>query len=177
MGRQLEHWHDFYLLLGTAGATLVALLFVAVSLGAGFLTEDRAPATRIFFSTVVIHFVEVFLISAVALIPAHKTIFFAVVIGCFALAGLSVSAFATIQLIRNRWSNYVQDHFAYGLLPAIGYAALLGAAVTILSGWAASLDVLAGALLLLLCVNIRNAWDLMLSMVRRPRAPDEGGPR
>jgi hypothetical protein len=31
-----------------------------------------------------------------------------------------------------------------------------------------SLDLLAGALLLLLSVNIRNAWDLMLSMVRGP---------
>jgi hypothetical protein len=31
------------------------------------------------------------------------------------------------------------------------------------------LEVLAGALLLLLLVNIRNAWDLMLSMVRRAR--------
>ena len=29
-----------------------------------------------------------------------------------------------------------------------------------------ALDVLAGSLLLLLIVNIRNAWDLTLSMVR-----------
>ena len=28
----LKEWHDFYLLVGTAGATLLALLFVAVSL-------------------------------------------------------------------------------------------------------------------------------------------------
>ena len=32
----LKEWHDFYLLVGTAGATLLALLFVAVSLGAVF---------------------------------------------------------------------------------------------------------------------------------------------
>jgi hypothetical protein len=37
----LKGWHDFYLLVGTAGATLLALLFVAVSLGIGFLTEER----------------------------------------------------------------------------------------------------------------------------------------
>src|SRR5580704_12466997 len=34
----LKEWHDFYVLVGTAGATLLALLFVAVSLGTGFLT-------------------------------------------------------------------------------------------------------------------------------------------
>jgi hypothetical protein len=32
---------------------------------------------------------------------------------------------------------------------------------------------LAGALLLLLIVNIRNAWDLMLSMVRQQTAREQ----
>ena len=31
----LHEWHEFYLLVGTAAATVLALLFVAVSLGAG----------------------------------------------------------------------------------------------------------------------------------------------
>jgi len=31
---------------------------------------------------------------------------------------------------------------------------------------------LAGGLLLLLLVNIRNAWDLMLTMARRHEAPN-----
>ena len=33
----LEHWHEFYVLLGTGAAALVALQFVAASLGAGYL--------------------------------------------------------------------------------------------------------------------------------------------
>ena len=53
---ELERWHDFYLLVGTAGATLVALLFVAISLGVGFLNDKRAAATRAFYSPVVVHF-------------------------------------------------------------------------------------------------------------------------
>jgi len=177
LAKELEHWREFYLLVGTAGSTLVALLFVAVSLGAGYLNAERTLATRTFFSTVVIHFVEVFLISAIALIPSHKTTFFAVVIGGFGLAGLAVSAYASIQLIRHKWTEFLQDHFAYGLLPAIGYVALLVAAVTICNEWEPSLDVLAGALLLLLCVNIRNAWDLMLSMVRGPHLASDPAKR
>ena len=58
---KLERWHDFFVLVGTAGATLVALLFVAVSLGVGFLTDGRAAATRAFFSPVVVHFTAIFL--------------------------------------------------------------------------------------------------------------------
>jgi hypothetical protein len=49
---------------GTAGATLLALLFVAVSLGAGYLTEERQSATRTFMSPVVVHFTSVFFLSA-----------------------------------------------------------------------------------------------------------------
>ncbi len=173
LAKELEHWREFFFLLGTAGSTLVALLFVAVSLGAGYLNEQRTLATRTFFSTVVIHFVEVFLISAIALIPAHRTIFFAVVMGGFGLAGLAVSAYASVQLIRHQWTEFLQDHFAYGLLPALGYVALLVSAVMILNEWEASIDLLAGSLLLLLCVNIRNAWDLMLSMVRGPHLANE----
>src|SRR3569833_3390166 len=60
LSEALEKWHDFYLLLGTGAAALVALLFVAVSLGAGFLNEERAEATRTFFSPVVVHFSAVF---------------------------------------------------------------------------------------------------------------------
>lgn len=56
-------------------------------------------------------------------------------------------------------------------MPAIGYAALIGAAVLIYTGREAGADVLGGGLLLLLIVNIRNAWDLTLTMVRRRRDP------
>jgi len=163
----LHEWHEFYILVGTAGATLVALLFVAVSLGAGFLTEDRAAATRAFFSPVVIHFGAILVISAIALVPSHRSSFFAALIGACALFGGGVSAFTTVQLLRNRWTDYLQDHLSYGMLPLAGYIALMAAAWMIFTRHEASLDVLAGALLVLLIINIRNAWDLTLSMVRR----------
>jgi hypothetical protein len=163
----LESWHDFFVLLGTAGATLLALLFVAVSLGAGFLSDSRAGATRAFFSPVVVHFSAVFFLSAVALMPGHRPGFFAVVIGICALAGLSVALYATIQLLRHDWTKYKQDHLAYGLLPTVAYLALLVAAEMIWVENEFAVDVLAGALLVLLLVNVRNAWDLTLSMVRR----------
>ena len=34
----IEDWHDFDLLVGTAAATLVGLMFVAASIGASFYT-------------------------------------------------------------------------------------------------------------------------------------------
>ena len=39
----LAPWHEFYELLGTAAAALVALLFVAASIGASVLTRTGEP--------------------------------------------------------------------------------------------------------------------------------------
>jgi hypothetical protein len=163
----LKGWHDFYLLVGTAGATLLALLFVAVSLGAGFLTEERQGGTRTFMSPVVIHFTSVFFLSAVALIPSHQAKFFAALIGATALMGATISTYITIRVVRTDMTNYMEDYLAYGILPGLGYLALLAAAVSIYLEKDFGLDALAGALLLLAIVNIRNAWDLSLTMVRR----------
>lgn len=164
--RTFEHWHDFFLLVGTAGATLVALLFVAVSLGTGFLTEKRAAATRVFYSPVVVHFTAVFFIAAVGIAPARSPAILAATIGAASLFGIGVSVFAIVQLLRHRWTQYVRDHLAYGVLPAMCYAALIAAAAMIYTKSEYAAEDLACALLLLMIVNIRNAWDLMLSMVR-----------
>ena len=93
-------------------------------------------------------------------------VFFAALIGASALIGATISAFITVELVRRTGPNTCATHLAYGLLPAVGYLALFVAAVTIYKELDIALDVLAGALLLLLLINVRNTWDLMLSMVR-----------
>jgi hypothetical protein len=77
--------------VGTSGATLLALLFVAVSLGTGYLPEEHQLATRTFMSPVVVHFTSVFFLSAVALFPWHQAKVFAALIGATALIGAIIS--------------------------------------------------------------------------------------
>ena len=110
--------------------------------------------------------------SAVALIPWHQARFFAALIGATALIGAIISTYITIQVVRTEMTNYLEDYLAYGLLPGVGYLALLAAAVSIYLEKDFGLNVLAGALLLLTIVNIRNAWDLLLTMVHRHRRKD-----
>lgn len=169
---ELKDWHDFYVLVGTAGATLLALLFVAASIGAGFLSEGRQSATRTFMSPVVVHFASVFFVSAVALFPWHQAEFFAALIGVAALVGAIISTYITVQVVRTDMTNAVEDYLAYGLLPGLSYLAQLAAAMLIYLEKDVGLNALAGALLLLAIVNIRNAWDLTLTMVRRNRRSD-----
>jgi hypothetical protein len=163
----LHEWHEFYILLGTAGATLLALLFVAVSLGTGFLSNKDQRGTRTFMSPVVIHFTSVFFLSAVCLVPSHGPVFFAVLIAATAVIGVIVSIVISVWVVRTEMTQYLPDYFAYGLLPVGAYLTLLAASIMIYCGQDYALEVLARGLLLLAIVNIRNAWDLTLSMVRR----------
>lgn len=171
LARILAEWHDFFLLVGTAGATLVALLFVAASLGAGYMTAEGAMGTRTFMTPVVIHFASVFFMSAVALVPSMNTAVFAGLIGAAALVGIGVSIFVIAMVLTSNMTSDNFDRLAYGLLPAAAYIAALTAAALVFTGKEWSIDVLGGALLLLTIVNIRNGWDLTLSMVRRHARP------
>jgi hypothetical protein len=163
----LHEWHEFYVLLGTAGATLLALLFVAVSLGTGLLNNKDQQGTRTFMSPVVIHFTSVFFLSAVCLVPSHGPVFFAILIGVTAVIGIAVSIVISVWVMRTEMTQYLPDYFAYGLLPVGAYLALMAASIMIYLARPYALEVLAGGLLLLTIVNVRNAWDLTLSMVRR----------
>jgi hypothetical protein len=61
-----------------ASAALVALLFVAVSIGASFLTPERSVATRTFMSPVVFHFSTLLIISLIAMVPSHTALSLAI---------------------------------------------------------------------------------------------------
>jgi hypothetical protein len=159
-------WHDFYMLLGTASAALVALLFVAVSIGASFLTPQRSVATRTFMSPVVFHFSTLLLISLIAMVPSHTALSLAIGVALVATAGLIYTTVVLVGLARVS-TGEIADRFGYGIFPLASYAAMLGAAGLVISRATFAADILAAALLLLLAVNIRNAWDLMLAFARQ----------
>jgi hypothetical protein len=166
-----REWHEFYILLGTAAAALVALLFVAVSIGTGFLTAERAAGVRTFMTPVVAHFSTILFFSLLMLAPADPGWLIPALTATTALIGICIGAVITVRVARDVYEDVVvTDAFAYGALPVLAYVAMLCAAVT---RWRYSPELLAGGLLLLLLVNIRNAWDLMLTMVRRHSQPSD----
>jgi hypothetical protein len=59
----LHDWHDFYVLLGTAAATLIGLMFVAASIGAGLFTDEHKDMMRTFLTPTIIHFCAVLFFS------------------------------------------------------------------------------------------------------------------
>jgi hypothetical protein len=162
----LERWHEFYILLGTAAAALVGLLFVAASIGAGYLSAERASPTRTFTSPIVFHYTYVLFLSLVSLMPTNTDTSLAAIIGLSAAAALVYSGFILVRVLRSHTTD-LDDRLGYGAGPVAAYAAALAAAVLIFERWVVGPALLAGALTLLLLVNIRNAWDLTVFFAQR----------
>lgn len=162
----LEDWHDFYILLGTAAAALVALLFVAASIGASAMRPEHARARQTYISPVLFHYAAILFTSLIALVPTQTPLWLGISIGSVALAGLLYSLFVCFQLIRASVAD-ITDLMGYGGGPAAAYAAALVSACLFKSQSAAAVDVVAGAFMVLLVINIRNAWDLFIALALR----------
>jgi hypothetical protein len=67
---QLGAWHNFYLLLGTAAATLTGLMFIVVSLGPRLIATHTATGVRAFVTPTVMYFTTVLVVAALMTIPA-----------------------------------------------------------------------------------------------------------
>jgi hypothetical protein len=162
----LDGWHEFYTLLGTAAAALVALLFVAASIGAGYISAERGSPTRTFTTPVVFHYTFVLFLSLVSLIPTNTDTSFAIIIGLSAVGALVYSGFVLRRVMRSNIKD-IDDRLGYGAGPLAGYVATLVAAVFVFERSPVGPPLLAGALILLLLINIRNAWDLTVFFAQR----------
>ncbi len=167
----LAPWHDFYVVTGTAGATLVGLLFVAASLGSGVFTEERRPHFRAFVSPSVAHFSSALALSLAALAPLHRWLLLGVIEGGVALFGLGYASIVWGGMIRLGITAALdfEDRVWYGALPAIAYAVVVGTAIALCAGRPIALSVLPLGVGLLLLVGIRNAWDITSWTITRHR--------
>jgi hypothetical protein len=166
-------WHDFYLLVGTASATLVGLMFVAASIGAQVFTERSREGMRAFISPTVVHFGAVLFICIAATVPSQTWVTLAVLLVFGGAAGTIYAARVWVQLfIRRSFAVDVVDRLFYALIPVVGYLLVAGAAFLLLDRSQWSLEVLAAALITLLYAGIRNAWDMTMWIVIRVPVAD-----
>jgi hypothetical protein len=166
----LHAWHDFYVFIGTAAATLIGAMFVVASIGGGFLSRDRSPEIRAFLTPTVAHLATVMLVSALMLVPGLEAPSLLAPLALAGLGGLVYAGLVGARLLRRKID--LGDRVWYAVVPFLGYALTL-AAVVMIALWAPrSLEILAISMLVLLIAGIRNAWDLILFFVAQPRGPN-----
>jgi hypothetical protein len=157
----LEPWHDFYMLLGTASATMIGLLFVAASVGSGIFSRSRRGAQRMFLSASVVHFGGVLAISLLVLAPLRGWFNF----------GLVYCGLTWADVVRDGLIVRIdlEDRLWYALGPVVGYLIEAGAGAGLVLRCRWGCPGLAVAMGVLLLVSIHNAWDITIWSVTRDK--------
>src|SRR4051812_31773258 len=155
----LTRWESFYVITGTAAATLIGLQFVVITLVAQRSTGST-EGNRAFGTPTIVHFCAVLFIAAILSAPWPSLFGVALILGLCGVAGLVYAAvILRIALRQIHYTPVLEDWVWHFILPPIGYAALLVATILLQSNPIVSLFVVAGTVLLLLFVGIHNAWD------------------
>jgi hypothetical protein len=160
----LSSWQNFYMLMGTAAATLTGLMFVVTTLIAGIdahLSTLNA-AVSAYNTPTVVHFGTVLLLAGLLSAPWQTFSSVSLLLG---LLGLGMVVYSIIVMRRmQRVPNYqstLEDWLWYMAFPFLAHAALIAAAFVLPKNPSPALYIVGSAMMLLLLVGIRNAWDMV----------------
>jgi len=169
LGELLHLWHDFYLLIGTAAATLIGLMFVAASIAASTMTEQHKAGLKAFFSPTVVHFAAVLITCVVLSAPLRKWVTLGALVLAVGAVGVGYSLTVWVRMGRGGFTAKIDlaDRFWYALSPVAGHLLVVVAGIAALLHNEHSLELLAIAILLLLLAGLRNAWDITAWAVTR----------
>jgi hypothetical protein len=158
-----QRWRDFYIVSGTAAATLVGLLFVGLSLHLRAVLSHGE--VRGLARVTLANFGLTLFLSLFMLIPqsATATSRFLIAGGIFSIAVILPSLVATARS-RTRTLGTWEPYARFG-------SSVLAYAAVIVAGWflgRGSLDAAFRTLLIvvlvLAVVSLRNSWDLLVSV-------------
>jgi hypothetical protein len=160
----LSHWQNFYMLMGTAAATLTGLMFVVTTLIASI--EARLSilnaSVSAYNSPTVVHFGAVLLLAGILSAPWQSLPSLSLLIG---LVGLGMVAYSLIVLRRMRrvphYQTTLEDWTWYLALPLFSNILLMAAGFVLAKNQSLALYIVGAAMIILLLAGIRNAWDMV----------------
>lgn len=161
----MQPWHDFFILTGTAAATLLGLIFLASTIAATIPNEKLGDEkTRaLWILPVVWAFVRVLVVSAIGLIPGQTGRTFGtvlLVLGVLDLARMVRVAMGLHRIHRTKEKLDVNDWGWYVVYPVVATLLVAGTGLALMREWTFPVAALAAGLLGHLVVGVRNAWDI-----------------
>jgi len=169
----LTRWESFYVITGTAAATLTGLQFVVITLGAQ-MNRGNVEANRAFGTPTIVHFCAVLFIAGILTAPWSLLAGIALILGLCGVAGLVYGA-VVIWIVRRQtaYTPVLEDWVWHFALPPLAYAILLVAALLLQSNPMVSLFVVGATVLLLLFIGIHNSWDAATFIALQQRQEQE----
>ncbi len=160
----LNSWQNFYMIMGTAAATLTGLMFVVTTLIAGIDGHQSIlnPAVSAFNTPTVVQFATVLLLAGILSAPWQSFSNLGFFLG---LVGLGMVFYSFIVLRRMRRVPHYQSTFEdwswYLALPFLSHVLLIVAAFMLENNPSPALYIVAASMIILLLTGIRNAWDMV----------------
>ena len=160
----LSQWQNFYMMVGTAAATLTGLMFVVTTLIAGIdahLSTLNA-AVSAFNTPTVVQFGTVLLLAGILSAPWQTFSSLSLLLG---LVGLGMVCYSVIVLRRMRrvphYQSTLEDWLWYLAFPLFAHVLLIVAAFVLSGNPAPALYLVGATMIVLLLTGIRNAWDMV----------------
>jgi len=170
----LKEWETYYLMLGSAGAGLIGLLFVVVTLTASFDQSVTSRGVRYFLGPTIFDFSVVLTMSAIAIAPELSAAIEAVLFVLVATLGIGFAVRSSVGIQRPAPAGVEPpdwtDLWMYGVFPAMLYAGIVLASIPLAFEVRLAPLVIAALVLCLLLLGIRNAWDLLIWITPRSRS-------
>ena len=158
-----EHWGEFYLMAGSAAAVLIGLIFVVVSLLQDRSRSSVLTGSQLYMGPIVLMVSFVLVLSAAALTPRMDGLHLAIIAGAIALWGVvrAVMSLIGIGRLEGEHKAHWTDPWFYAVIPLALYLALGLVAAGFANGSEWSVVGMAGTLVAMLLLAIRNEWDLI----------------
>jgi hypothetical protein len=159
---ELERWANFYLTISAAAATLLGLMFVVIALAAERRRGDAAKIP-IYLTPTVIYFASVLFLAALMTIPNHTWLTATL---CICLVGATGLVYSGTSLLGGDKKSFNErsDRLAYAIFPSAAYGLLVLGGVLFLHAPQCGLTLVAGGMLSLLAVAIRNSWSIAIDI-------------
>ena len=158
----LTEWSSFFAMTGTSAATLTGLMFVVLTLVSRASRRSRQDGIATFSTPTMLHFCAALYLSAVLAAPWRSLSYVSILL---AIAGLyGIVYILRIMYRTKRLEIYVadlEDWIWYTILPFVAYIAVFASSIGLLAAPARALFALAGAVVLLIFIGIRNSWDIV----------------
>jgi hypothetical protein len=158
----LTTWQNFYVIIGSAAATLTGLMFVVITLSARVRDRRSSGALGAFATPTVVHFCAALLVAAILSAPWQALWNAGILLG---LCGLGGVMYVVIVVRRTRrqtdYNPVLEDWLWHTVLPLVSYTALVVAAIVLTGNPnpVPALFVISAVTVLLLFIGIHNAWD------------------
>jgi hypothetical protein len=163
-GQLVQEWQVFYATVATSAATLVGLLFVAMSLNLGMFGGTDNIGLKKLAGQTLANYLYIIIFALIFLIPRQGPIGLGVPLICNGLAGLT----RTVSHLRTLLSNMPQgisrkDIFVRAAMALVAFSVLIIVSFLVMvRANAGSLNWLVAPMILLLISASLNTWSLLI---------------